>query len=72
MKNINLTNAGLILGAGAVFYVIYKATKWNSAMNSLSYNYDKVEDSRKQYAPQWSDRYDWMNGVEKQGKITYA
>lgn len=54
----------------ALAYVIYKKAAWARAMDTLSSsNYDKVSDERKQYAPQWSDRYDWMQGQEAKGYI---
>ena len=56
----------------ALAYVIYKKDEWARAMDTLSSsNYDKVSEERKQYAPQWSDRYDWMQGVEKRGEVIY-
>lgn len=62
----------MLSAAVALAYVAYKYVQWNGVVNSLSYNYDKVADTRKQYAPQWSDRYDWMQGVEKRGAVTYV
>lgn len=72
MKPINLTNAGLLLGAIAAFYIIGKSVKWNSAMNTLGGHDANIANGIKQYAPQWSDSYDWMQGVEKNGRVTYA
>ena len=63
----------MVSAAVALAYVIYKKAEWARAMDTLSSsNYDKVADTRKQYAPQWSDRYDWMQGVEKRGAVTYV
>lgn len=69
---MNLTNVGLVLGAVAAFYIISKAVKWNSAMTTLGGNEANKPNNIKQYAPQWSDSYDWMQGVEKNGAINYA
>lgn len=64
MKNINLTNAGILLGGAAVFYLIYKSVNWNSAMKTLGGHQANIPDVKKQYAPQWSSNYDWMQGAD--------
>lgn len=67
----------IIIAAIAAAYVIYKTVKWNSAMATLgginvgSHDANMLDDY-KQYAPQWSSHYDWMQGVERNGTITYA